>query len=236
MITIPLAVLFLGPLVWQISLVGARAAIPHIIRWIALDYAMDKSFELGVEKAEEIAEQQASEDKFDDIFSKLKGDDKISIPYDNAKVFVLINVPEYEYIVNNFKNRGAMTKIFNDKINGLLDNETISASEVLAFRDINHLRNSKLFPKNIDFFKILSKIGSFYYFYGDNFFFVYITGSNLNIYNMIKNYFLKKIPLLRKGVPRDNSSLASIKQNQGKSATEIFEEDRFTFIRFPTIN
>lgn len=230
------AVAFLVPLAWQVGLFGLRTAIPYIIRWIALDYAMDKAFELGVEKAEEIAERQVSEEKYQSFFSKFI-EQKNSIPYEEAKVFVFINIPEHETIINNYKNRGAMYKIFNQKIYNFLDDDVIKGSDVLAFRDLNHLKNSKLFPKNINFFKLLAKNGSFYYFYGDNFFFIYIIGNNIqSLSNIIKNYFFSKIPLLRKQVAKNNSSIASIKQNAGESASSILLKDRFRFVRFPTID
>jgi hypothetical protein len=238
MITVTLAVAPIVAGIWQLALAGGRLLIPLIIEWIATSYALDYALEKGQQKAEEMAKEELAQKNYSSIFGKFFNQTN-SLSYEEATVFVFSNIAEYQTVINNYRNRGTMADIFSKKIYSFLNQDKIKGSDVLAFRDVNHLKNSKLFPNNKNFFKILNKVGCFYYFYGDNFFFIYVNQRTGDVFSMIEAFFIRSIPMLKKYEEKNKGSIAAIKNKLGEkisSPLEILKEDKFRIIRFPTVD
>jgi len=158
--------------------------------------------------------------------------------HSEVKVFVFANPLNYENIINNYKNRGVMTRVFVSRLNKILDKEQVTGSDVIAFKDISHLKRSGLIPKSDIFYKVLLKNGSFFLFSGQNFFFVYIVGSTSNVFKIIKNYFIRIIPSLQKEMEKEKDSVTKIKELLGikkLSPIEKINQEKFEFITFPTL-
>ena len=172
--------------------------------------------------------------------------DSNSIAYDDAKVFVFTNIPEHMNVIKNYDKRGTMYSLYVSLISRILNKDEVSGLDVIAFKNVNDLRRSKLIPKNELFFKILKKNGSFYIFNGNYFHFIYIVGSSYNVFKIINSFFTNHIPELRnkmnQNTKTENSSVSFIKSALGVTQNTSNnrnnngnQKNNYDFVRFPTI-
>lgn len=206
----------------------------------AADYLLDKEYERGLSlaataRSNEIEGYKKRKGKSVSMSAKFEPN---TIPYTEAKVFVLVNLPNYNSIIDNYKNRGFISRVFANTVIKLLDKELIKGTEILAFKSLSDLRESGLIPRSQKFYKILTKNGSFYLFSGLNFYFVYIVGNTNNLFRVIKSYFYSKIPSLSREEYKDEGPVVRIKEALGIKKISLIEKinkEKFEFVTFPTI-
>jgi hypothetical protein len=232
-----------GKNAWQatktILVLGGRRWGTKIKNFLYLggnSYLYDKWYDKGLEEKGKYTQNEI--EGYKKKTSKKNVNRAGFLMHSEAKVFVFANPLNYENIINNYRNRGVMTRIFVNRLNKVLDKEQISGSDIIAFRDINHLKRSGIIPKSDIFYKVLLRNGSFFLFSGQNFFFVYIVGNTSNVFKIIKNYFIRIIPSLQKEIEKEKDSITKIKELlriKKLSPIEKINQEKFEFITFPTL-
>lgn len=105
-----------------------------------------------------------------------------SIKYSKASVFVMKIKEGYELLFKNINNNSYCDKFFRKNIVKYLKKTNINKNDLMAFEDIKHLRNAKLFfiPDNDKLYDFLRKQNLYSFDNDSNFYFIYIDRNNKN--------------------------------------------------------
>lgn len=99
-----------------------------------------------------------------------------SIKYSKSSVFVMKIKQNYKDLFKNINNNSYCDEFFKKNIVNYLEKSNINKNDLMAFKNIKHLRNAKLsfIPNNDKFFDFLKEQNLHSFDNDNNFYFIYV--------------------------------------------------------------